>query len=111
MKDYSIRIYLEDILFIESQLRHVKIHTKNKKYLIKNISIKRVLERIGNKNFLRIHRSYIINMNNIEKIKKEGNEPWEIRFMDYDGVAYVSQTYKDSFTNKFEEYKKRCEAI
>lgn len=101
MKDYFLKIYLEDIFFIESQLRHIIVHTINKEYLIKNISIKKVLEKIRNKNFLQTHRSYIVNMNNIKEIIKEGNHAWEIRFKNYEFSAYVGRTYKSNFEDEF----------
>lgn len=111
MKDYFLKIYLEDILFIESQLRHIIVHTINKEYLIKNISIKKVLEKIKNKNFVQTHRSYIINMNNIKEIIKESNRAWEVRFKNYRIPAYVGRTYKNDFDDEFKNYKKIREII
>lgn len=109
MKDYLLKIYLEDILFLESQLRHIKIHTKDKEYLVKNISIKKVLEKIASKEFIQIHRAYVVNMNNIKEIIKDGSQAWEVKFKSYEKMAYVGKTYKAKFNNEFEEYKKRCE--
>jgi len=56
----NIKVYFEDILFIESIKDYVRIHTKGKNIVSKN-TITRYEELLPD-SFIRVHRSYIINL-------------------------------------------------
>jgi two-component system, LytTR family, response regulator len=65
-----IRLLLDEILYIEGLKDYVGIHTKEKKYLAL-ISLKNVQEKLPEKEFLRVHRSFIVSVKHIKTI--EGN--------------------------------------
>ncbi len=54
-----MKIYLDEILFIESLREYVRITTKNKSILTK-FQLSEIEEMLAKNNFLRIHRSYIV---------------------------------------------------
>jgi len=56
------------INYIEAYDDYVKIHTKTKKYL-KNTTMKFLEKSLNSKLFIRIHRSYIINVEELTKIE------------------------------------------
>ncbi|MFW6008433.1 MAG: LytR/AlgR family response regulator transcription factor [archaeon] len=58
----------KEIIYIKSKGRKIKIYTKNKKYEI--LKTMKGIKKILPKNFFSCHRSYIINLDKIEKIKK-----------------------------------------
>src|SRR5699024_1414684 len=58
----------EQINYIEAYDDYVKIHTKTKKYL-KNTTMKYLEKILNSKLFIRIHRSYIINVEELTKIE------------------------------------------
>jgi two-component system, LytTR family, response regulator len=60
-----VKIYLDDILYIESLREYVKITTKDKSILTK-IQLGEIEELLAKNNFLRIHRSFIISKTKIE---------------------------------------------
>jgi len=60
-----IKIYLDDILYIESLREYVKITTKEKNILTK-IQLGEIEEMLAKNNFLRVHRSFIISKSKIE---------------------------------------------
>ena len=60
-----VKIYLDDILYIESLREYVKITTKEKAILTK-IQLGEIEEMLAKNNFLRVHRSFIISKNKIE---------------------------------------------
>jgi two-component system, LytTR family, response regulator len=60
-----VKIYLDDILYIESLREYVKITTREKTILTK-IQLGEIEEILAKNNFLRIHRSFIISKNKIE---------------------------------------------
>jgi len=64
-------ISLEEIFYIEAQDDYVYIHTEKEKFL-KQQTMKQLEAGLPEQHFLRIHRSFMINLNNIVKI-----EPFE----------------------------------
>lgn len=64
-----IKIIIEDILFIKSDADYTEIITEKKKYL-SNESLRHWLEVLSKHQFIRIHKSYIINTKKIEKFSR-----------------------------------------
>ena len=64
----TVKLYESDILYTESFLHYVIIHTKDKEYKIKeNIS---VFENKLSDDFYRIHRSYLVSLKYITRISR-----------------------------------------
>jgi len=73
-----VRLNNDDILFIESMGDYVKFVTADKKYVTHN-TIKNLEEKVNRQCFIKVHRSYIININKIDDIREndlfiKGNE-------------------------------------
>lgn len=64
-----IKIIIADILFIKSDADYTEIITEKKKYL-SNESLRHWLEVLSKHQFIRIHKSYIINTKKIEKFSR-----------------------------------------
>ena len=63
-----IRLYYNDILYIESIGDYVKYCTTEKKY-IAHSTLKAVEEQLCKGNFMKVHRSYIVNLKKIVNIQ------------------------------------------
>jgi len=63
-----VRLNNDDILYIESMGDYVKFVLTDKKYVSHN-TIKNLEEKINSTVFLKIHRSYIINMKKVQNIR------------------------------------------
>lgn len=61
-----VKIVLRDILYIESIKNHVRIITSTQSYITLS-TLASVQERLPDKQFVRIHRSYIISLSRLEK--------------------------------------------
>ena len=73
-----VRLNNDDILFIESMGDYVKFVTPDKKYVTHN-TIKNLEEKVNRQTFMKVHRSYIINISKIDDIREndlyiKGNE-------------------------------------
>jgi DNA-binding LytR/AlgR family response regulator len=73
-----VRLNNDDILYIESMGDYVKFVTNDKKYITHN-TIKNLEEKVNRQCFIKVHRSYIININKIDDIREndlfiKGNE-------------------------------------
>jgi len=66
-----VKVYYEDILFVEALQNYVAVHTRDKKY-ITYLTIKGVEDNLPADRFLKIHKSYIVSLARIDSI--EGNE-------------------------------------
>lgn len=64
------KIELKDVLFIKAAVDYVQIFTINQKFLV-NTSMNSVLAKLPKDDFIRIHRSYIVRIDRINKI--DGN--------------------------------------
>lgn len=64
-----VRLNNEEILYIESMGDYVKFVTHEKKYITHN-TIKALEEKVNRSHFMKVHRSYIINLNKIDDIRE-----------------------------------------
>ena len=63
------RLLIEDIYFLEAMGDYVKVFTQQKFHAI-HTTLKNVEEKLPANKFLRVHRSYIVAINKIEKIEE-----------------------------------------
>ena len=90
--DYKlIRIELDDIKYIESQHEYIKIHLINSAPVMTQLSMKAIEEQLPSDRFMRVHRSYIVNLKKISVVERN-------RIV-FDGKVYlpVSDQYKEIF--------------
>jgi len=70
--EYSLqKINLSDIQFIEGMDDYIKIHTQDQKPVVTRMSMKAVLEKLPNHQFLRVHRSFIVPMAKIITVRNK----------------------------------------
>jgi two-component system, LytTR family, response regulator LytT len=93
--EYKIkRLNFEDILYIEGLKDYVKVYTKNDpKPILSLTSLKLLESKLPPSKFMRVHRSFIINLNRIDTIERS-----RIIF----GKAYIPVS--DQYKEKFQEY-------
>ncbi len=89
-----IKITIDDILYIKSDADYTEIIVGDKKYL-SNESLRYWTETLDNQQFVRVHKSYIINTQEIKKIV--GNQ----LFINKETVVPIGRAYKESFINNF----------
>jgi DNA-binding LytR/AlgR family response regulator len=90
--DYKlIRIELADIKYIESQHEYIKIHLVNSNPVLTQLSLKSIEEQLPLDRFMRVHRSFIVNLAKVTVIERN-------RIV-FDGKVYipVSEQYKEIF--------------
>lgn len=61
----KVRVYLNEILYIESLKEYIRVVTKSKTVITK-FQLGQIEELISNTNFLRVHRSFIVSKNKID---------------------------------------------
>ncbi|MBN8834774.1 MAG: DNA-binding response regulator [Niastella sp. SCN 39-18] len=66
-KDKMIKIMVDDILFIEADRNYSRIFTQNKEFLL-SVTLKVIEDKFSKNNFVRIHRSYMVNITRIDEV-------------------------------------------
>ena len=90
--DYKlIRIEFDDIKFIESQHEYVKIHLANSSPMMTKLSLKSIEELLPSGSFMRVHRSFIVNLKKVLVIERN-----RIVFEEKVFIP-ISEQYKEKF--------------
>ena len=70
--DYSLlKIDLGNILYIESLDDYVKIFLDQQKTVVARMTMKNLLEKLPEKDFIRVHRSFIVPLRRIEAVRQK----------------------------------------
>ena len=89
--EYKIRrINLSEILYIEGLREYVKIVLKDEKPVLSLMSLKSLEEKLPDNRFMRVHRSFIVNLDEVQTIERSRILFNKIRIP-------VSDQYKDKF--------------
>ena len=89
--DYSlIKILFSDILYIEGLDDYVKIHIQNQKTVVARMTLKAMLQKLPETEFIRVHRSFIIPISKVEKIRNK------VIFIDTAEIP-ISTSYEEAF--------------
>jgi len=62
-----VKVIIKDILYIEAERNYCRIHTNDKQYLLVT-TLKDMDEKLPQKHFIRVHRSFIVNVSQIQEI-------------------------------------------
>ncbi|MCP4437717.1 MAG: response regulator transcription factor [Aureispira sp.] len=66
-KHALVRVYFDDILYVKALDNYAQLMTKQQKYVV-SYTLKKVEAKLLNHGFMRIHRSYLVNLKHISKI-------------------------------------------
>lgn len=92
--EYKIlRINLSDIKYIEGMREYLRIHIENQQPVMTLMSMKKMEEFLPEASFMRVHRSFIVNLDKISTIERN-----RIIF-DKNVYIPVSEQYKPKFQN------------
>ncbi len=84
------KISAQDILFLKAEVDYVNVVTKSQSILILD-SLRHWEEKLSTFNFVRVHRSYIVNMDKIEKLS--GNQVYISEMTIPIGKVYKTDLY------------------
>ena len=86
-----VKVSISDIRYVEAMSEYLKVHLESdKKPIITLLSMKKMEERLPDY-FMRIHRSYIVNLKMIQEVNKNRI------IMDADTYLPIGDMYKDTF--------------
>lgn len=93
--DFSlVKVPVSDILYIEGLADYLRIYIKNRKPIVARMPMKDMMEKLNSKDFIRVHRSYILPFSKIEAVRG--------------GTIYIAgqefpigRTYADDFFSRY----------
>ncbi|MDR0894611.1 MAG: LytTR family DNA-binding domain-containing protein [Prevotellaceae bacterium] len=90
--DYrSTRIKLDDIKYIEGMSEYVRIFVEGEeKPIMPLLSMKRIVDTLPQQQFMRVHRSYIVNLDKVTEVSR-------LRIVFGETFIPVGENYKDKF--------------
>lgn len=89
-----VRILVQDIVCVEGYGEYLRITLNGRdKPLVVYLSMKKMEERLAGRNFMRIHKSYIINLRHIAEINKNRV------VLDTDADIPIGDSYRDKLQN------------
>ena len=88
-----IFVPVEDIIFISSEEKYVKLHTLRGKYLLRNTMSKMELV-LDPQKFTRVHRGFIVNLSCIKEIHPASHGDYKIHLSNGD-VINMSRRYRN----------------
>ena len=98
--DYKmLRVPVDSIKYVESMSEYVRIFVEgNPKPIISLLSMKKLEDSLPANSFMRVHRSYLVNLNKVKEVAK-------MRIV-YDGNVYVpiGDMYKERFFEYIDRY-------
>ena len=95
--DYkTIKVETKDILYIEGLKDYVKIYAGGKP-ILSLLSLKTLEEKLPEKIFIRVHRSYIVSLPKVESIQKN-------RIVIGDKYIPIGENYKEGLYKIVENY-------
>jgi DNA-binding LytR/AlgR family response regulator len=96
--DYRVvRIAIADIRYVEGMSEYLKIHLEGQKPIITLLSMKKMEDYLPSTLFMRIHRSYIVNLQKIQEVNKNRV------ILDADTFLPIGDLYKDHFNEYLEQ--------
>lgn len=102
IKNIQVKIFVNEIIFVEVFIRTSIIHTINDSFTIDYLSLKKLNSAMEDKNILQSHRSYLVNTNYISKIEKTNDKTsYKIYFYNTDKTALLGNNYKKCIMDRF----------
>ncbi len=93
-----IKVNLKDIQFIEGMRDYVKVHTIDQ-HIMTLSGMEKMLQRLPEKDFIRVHRSFIVGVHHIDMVQHN-------HVMIGEEKISVSNTYREALFNLIEEHSK-----
>lgn len=88
-----------DIFYIAAEAPYIAIHTIDKKHL-HSATLKSILEQLDSEQFVRIHKSTIINLSKVISYKSRLSGDYDIQ-LSYQQELRLSRNYVDNFKSRF----------
>jgi len=99
-----VKIYVDEIYFIEINQKLCTLYTKQSIYKSKKLTLRKVLDMIDESYFIQSHKSFAVNIKYIKNIGKISNKLWDINFKNYEKCAFLGPKFYNEVIKEFKNY-------
>lgn len=96
--DKTMVIQKRDVMYIETQGGYTHLHLRNDKLLISRQTLTSIAQLLNPRHFMRIHRGFIVNLDEIDEMQPSFNHTYELTLKDGSKIpvsrSYVAKTKK-----------------
>ncbi|MFJ6925256.1 MAG: LytTR family DNA-binding domain-containing protein, partial [Limosilactobacillus mucosae] len=96
--DKTMVIQKRDVMYIETQGGYTHLHLRNDKLLVSRQTLTSIAQLLDPKHFLRIHRGFIVNLDEIDEMQPSFNHTYELTLKNGSKIpvsrSYVAKTKK-----------------
>ena len=96
----TVVVDIDDISYIEAMDNYVKVYRSELPTVISQITMKEMEDLLPDDRFIRVHRSFIVSLNSIEKFSNR-----QIFLKHYENYIPVGRTYTEAFNNLYNIFK------
>lgn len=97
--DYKmVQVNMDSILYVEGQNEYIKIHTDQGRPIMTLLSMKAIEEKLPSEHFMRVHRSYIVNLQRIDYVSRGRIQ------IGKEITIPVSDQYREAFNSYLDKY-------
>ncbi|MCA8832859.1 LytR/AlgR family response regulator transcription factor [Hymenobacter pini] len=96
-KGKMTKVNFDEIVYVEGMKNYLAIHTAEER-IVTLLNIKDLEDRLPPKNFMRVHKSYVVSMDKIKAL--DGNQ---IMFKDMKAYVPLGDTYRNAFFEALQE--------
>ena len=98
----KLLLKVNDILYFSAYSPYISIYISQKRYLHTD-TLKSLEKQLDNKQFVRIHKSHIVNIHKISSIESRHNGDYDISLSD-NTILRLSRNYAKNFKSKFSDF-------
>ena len=98
----AIKLYHNDIIYIEYIDKCCHIHTIGGLYNVKRTSLAKLLKGLNDNEIIQTHRSFAVNIKYVTKIEKTYEKVWSINMRGSENMVLLSYTYRQAFLRRIE---------
>ena len=98
----SVKLYHNDIIYIEYEGRVCDIHTVHGVYKFKRTSLSKLIKILDDRKILQTHRSFAVNTDYVLEIEKTYEKTWNISLRGIEDKILLSYTFRQAFMGGIE---------
>ncbi|MGL5577378.1 MAG: LytR/AlgR family response regulator transcription factor [Sarcina sp.] len=97
----DLKVYEDEILFVEYSRRKCIIYTINEVVEIRSLTLSKILNECPS--LMQSHKSYLINIRYVKSIEKVYSKLWKVKFSLRDEIAMLSNSYKEEVMYRWKD--------
>lgn len=111
-KEGEVLILIDDIFFIEKNVRGCLVYTSQKIYDTPRMNLEKIIDEINQKYFVRCHKSFAVNLKKVNSFIISRRDIWAADFKNkIEGECLISKSYYKNVTELYRDYLETLKVV